>query len=105
MVTLALMYDCIQIGLDVAFLGLGFTVNWIISIWAWLTFFTWFKIKGVSFHSWKNAASLNGGGFFEIIPLPIIASLPLWTASVTFIILNHSSWKKTTITTPGSNKK
>ena len=94
MVCVALFFDGIQVGLNIIMLGLGFLVTWIISIWAWLIFYLWFKIKGVNFMRWSNMLKLHGGGFLEVIPIPLLGALPVWTASVVAIILTNAPWSQ-----------
>lgn len=94
MISVALFYDLLQAGIDLITFGFGFTVNWLVSIWAWLTFFLWFKIKGVDFKQWKNTLGFNGGAFMEIIPIPLINSLPVWTASTIMMILRNAPWSQ-----------
>lgn len=55
-----------------------------ITIWAWLTFFVWFKLQGINFTNPKRALALNGGGLLEL--MPILNSLPAWTLAVLLII-------------------
>lgn len=78
MVVTALLFDGVQAFLE--WILIGFAVNWLVNILAWLTFFVWFKFKGVSFMNLKRAAIFNGGFFLELIPL--VAELPLWTATI-----------------------
>lgn len=67
-------------------------VGWIaaslISIFAWLTFFTWFKLNGVNFLSGKTTvlkiASLFGVSILEIFP--IINDFPAWIAYIVIMI-------------------
>lgn len=82
MIGVAVIYDAIQGFLT--FILIGFLVNWIITIWAWLTFYFWFKTKGVSFLGSK-ALVLNGGGLAEFIPG--FNSLPVWTAAVVALVI------------------
>lgn len=105
MVCVAFLYDLTQFGVDVVTLGFGFLFNWVISLWAWLSFYLWFRIKGVNFMSWKNALKLNGGGLVEIAPLPLIGSLPVWTATVLFIILTNAPWSERVIKAVGKVTK
>ena len=74
--------------------GFGFLVTWIISIWAWLTFYLWFKLKGVNFMQGKNALKLVGGGVIEIVPIPFVSALPAWTAVVVMLIITNAPWAK-----------
>jgi len=84
MVAVALLYDGVQMFLE--WIGIGFIVNWILNIWAWLTFFVWFKLRGVSFAANpKRALAFNGGFLIEFIP--IIEELPIWTAVVVVTVI------------------
>jgi len=83
MIVVALLYDAAQAFLD--FILIGLAVNWILDIWAWLTFFIWFKLKGVSFANPKRAVSLNGGFILELIPA--VNVLPIWTAAVIILVI------------------
>lgn len=83
MVATALLFDGTQAFLE--WILIGFAVNWLINILAWLTFFVWFKFKGVSFMNLKRSVIFNGGFFLELIPL--VAELPLWTATIIIMII------------------
>ena len=83
MVVMALLFDGVQAFLE--WILIGFAVNWLINILAWLTFFIWFKFRDVSFMNLKRAAIFNGGFFLELIPL--MAQLPLWTATIVTMII------------------
>ena len=83
MSTAALLFDGVQAVLE--WFLIGFAVNWMINILVWLTFFVWFKFNGVSFMGLKRAAIFNGGFFLEFIPL--VAELPLWTATIIMMII------------------
>lgn len=82
MIGVATIYDALQAFLT--FIIIGFLVNWIITIWAWLTFYFWFKFRGVSFLGTKSV-SLNGGALIELIPG--LNALPAWTAAVIILII------------------
>jgi len=56
----------------------------LLDILAWLVFYVWFKMNGVSFANPKRALSLNGGFILELIP--ILNALPAWTLAVVLII-------------------
>jgi len=84
MLSVALFFDGFQALLTL--LLIGPFVNWLISIFAWLTFFLWFLLKGVHFtNNPKKILTFMGGSFTEIIPL--VSSLPIWTATVALTIL------------------
>ncbi|MEW5907754.1 MAG: hypothetical protein AB1643_01035 [Patescibacteria group bacterium] len=58
----------------------------ILDIWAWLTFYVWFKVKGVSLSdSIARAICYNAGLLLELIP--VLGALPFWTLSVIIMIL------------------
>lgn len=86
----ALLFDGLQFGTDLfhALPLIGTVaqsvVDILISVWAWLTFYVWFKIHGVSFMNAKRFAVLNGGALIEMIP--IVNSLPAWTLAVFLLI-------------------
>ena len=83
MIGVALLFDGVQFFLDVVLIGL--IVNRLISIWAWLTFYLWLKIKGVkNFRGW-----LAIGGIAEIIP--VIAALPFWTGMIIVIMIKNKT--------------
>lgn len=82
----AVIYDLINIGLELITFGFGWTVNWIITIWATLTFWFWFKLRGVSFINPKQA--LFGGTSIVIKFIPWLDALPAWTALVITTIIN-----------------
>ena len=68
-------------------------IGWIfvslLSIFAWLTFFTWFKFNGIGFLRGKAAilrlTALMGVGITEIIP--IINDIPAWIAFVGIMLI------------------
>lgn len=86
MIVVAFIYDATQAGIEFSMFGFGFTVNWIISVWAWLTFYTWFKIYGVSFLNPRRGAVLNVGFLLEIFPW--LAVIPSWTLTVLLLVLS-----------------
>lgn len=86
MIGVALLYDGAQALIEFIMVGFGFTVNWIITVWAWLTFYTWFKIYGVSFLNPRRGATLNVGFLIEIFPW--LALIPSWTLAVLLLVLS-----------------
>jgi len=81
MVGLALIYDGTQALVELITFGLGgWLINPLINIWSLLTFYTWFKLKGVSYNKSGKVLTLGIPAFTEM--LPFINSLPAWTASV-----------------------
>ncbi|HBV01338.1 MAG TPA: hypothetical protein DEF00_03025 [Candidatus Taylorbacteria bacterium] len=90
MLATALLFDSLQFGTDIMhvipIIGTiaQSVADILISVWAWLTFYLWFKIHGVSFMQPKRFALLNGGALLEMIP--IVNSLPAWTLAVLLLI-------------------
>lgn len=74
-VSVAVLYDLVQVGLD--YILVGWAVNWVIDIWAWLTFYLWFKLRGVTF----------GGN-----KLAILIVVPLIEVIAGMLELNTLSW-------------
>ncbi len=100
MIITALAYDAAQAFLD--FILIGLAVNWILDIWAWLTFYIWFKIKGVGFANPKRAVSLNGGFIIELIPA--VNALPVWTAAVIILVITVKTEDKLASISPLASK-
>ncbi len=69
MTAVALFYDVLQILLALIFLG------WLILPVAYLTFFVWFKMHGLSFISLKRAPTLGIGFLLEFISAGIIPAI------------------------------
>ena len=55
-------------------------MDWLVSIFAYLTFFLWFKIQGVSFMKPKRILAFGTSFLLEIIPF--VAALPALTGAV-----------------------
>ena len=60
-------------------------VSALISVWAWLTFYLWFKLHGVSFVSPKRALTMPIAFIIKIIP--VIGALPAWTLAVFLLFM------------------
>lgn len=92
MVAAALFYDLLQVGVN--FLqgvnaiipGLGVFLVYLLgvplTIWAWLTFYLWFKLHGVSFMQPKRFAIMGISGLADTI----MSVLPAWTVAVLLLI-------------------
>ena len=65
---------------------IGFALNSILSMLAWVLFYIWFQIQSVKFleGGLRKAIIYFGGGFLELIP--IINILPIWTLTVVLTI-------------------
>lgn len=90
MVAVAVIFDLLQFFLNLLHFipaignAVAFVTTSILTIIAWLTFYIWFKTKGVTFNTSKRMLSLGGGFLIELIP--ILNALPAWTLSVVIII-------------------
>lgn len=80
MVAVALFYDALQALLTIILMG------WLITPIAFLTFYLWFKLHGITFMTPKRGGSMALGFLIEIFPLT--SWLPAWTAVVSFIALD-----------------
>jgi len=69
MASVALFYDTLQVLLALIFMG------WLIIPIAYLTFFVWFRMRGLKFLSLKRAPTLGIGLFLEFISAGIIPSI------------------------------
>lgn len=107
MLVTTLLFDGLQFGTDLfhALPLIGTVaqsvVDILISVWAWLTFYVWFKIRGVSFINPKRFAVLNGGALIEMIP--IVNSLPAWTLAV-FLLIGITRAEELLAKIPGGRK-
>ncbi len=80
MMTLAITCDII-LALIASFIPfVGWVINAFLTIIIFLTFFMWFKMKGIKFNSPRKLATLPIGLIIELIPY--INILPGWTVSV-----------------------
>ena len=93
MLAMAGLYDGAQAGvnllqgLNVILPGLGVFLVYLLgiplTIWAWLTFYIWFKVHGVSFMQPKRFAIVGIAGLADTI----VSALPAWIAAVVLLIL------------------
>ncbi len=89
----ASFYDLLQAGvnllqgLNALVPGLGAALVFLfglpLTIWAWLTFYVWFKLHGVSFMQPKRFAIMSICGFADVV----MNALPAWIAAVALLIL------------------
>ena len=90
MIAVARFFDGIQFGADlmnfIPYVGfiLAWTITSGVSIFAWLTFFLWFRLMGSKFDS-KVVATTVGTFFIELIPG--LNALPAWTLSIVVIFM------------------
>lgn len=90
MIGAALFFDTVQFGANlmhfIPVIGniLAVIISSGVSIFAWLTFFLWFRLVGTKFDS-KIVATTVGTFFIELIP--VLNALPAWTLSIVVIFL------------------
>lgn len=84
MIWLALFYDGIQFLLNFIPVVGNLLSAILIGLWAWLSFYIWFKIKGVNFSKPTRSITLFGAGITEMVPL--LNVLPAWTLAVLILI-------------------
>lgn len=95
MLTVAIISD-ITLALIALVPYVGWIINGLLSLFVFLTFFTWFKMKGITYTSARKMAALPAGFLIELIP--IVNILPGWTVAV---ILNTQGDKINTLV-PGA---
>ncbi|MEQ1561335.1 MAG: hypothetical protein ABL899_01270 [Nitrospira sp.] len=62
----------------------GWIAGVFVNIFAFLTFYVWLKMLGMSFVNPKRAGIMGGGFLIEMIP--IVNALPAWTFAVVTLI-------------------
>ena len=80
MVIVAIFFDMLQWLLAFVFM------DWLVSIFAYLTFFVWFRTYHISFMKPKRVAIAGISFLLEIIPF--VAMLPALTGAVVMIALD-----------------
>lgn len=85
MIVVAVFVDLIQLLLNLIPV-IGWIIIWGVNILAWMTFYVWFKTKGVSLSKPTRILGFLGSFFIELIP--IINVLP---ASTLMVVLTVSS--------------
>jgi hypothetical protein len=83
MIGTALFFDFLQFLLDFILMG------WLVSIFAGLTFWFWFRQHGIKFNKASRWGSFAFTYLVELIP--VIGDLPAWTAEVAFIALSSKA--------------
>lgn len=88
MIGVALLYD----GLSALFnldptIVIGWLANFFLNIWSFLTFWLWFKLRGISFVSAKKSGMIFAPFLIENIPW--INALPSWTSAVVSLLANN----------------
>lgn len=90
LILVALLFDGIQIFLTLIIIGA--VLNWIVSLFAMMTFYVWLKLLGVSYwegNGTRKLLSFIGCGFLEVVP--IFNAFLGWTVFVVLIILFEST--------------
>lgn len=82
MIATALFFDVLQILLSFIFMG------WLAGIFAGLTFYLWFKFHGITFMKPKRLLTFGSASLVEMIPIPFLAALPIWTGAVSYLALS-----------------
>lgn len=80
----AISLDLIQALLSL--LVVGVVLNGVVSLFAWLSYYLWYKVLDIGFLDVgvRKILTFMGGGLLEMIP--IVNTLPSWTISVILII-------------------
>jgi hypothetical protein len=81
----AIIIDALQLVLGLMIIG--FVLNTLITVMAWLSYFLWYKLLDISFidAGLRKAVLFMGTGLIEVIPF--INGIPTWTLSVILMIL------------------
>lgn len=90
MIGVAIFFDTLQVLLDFLLMG------WLVTIFASLTFYVWFKGHGISFMRPKRFFAFGGGFLIDLIP---ILGWFAWTATVSYLALT----KKIQDVVPGAD--
>lgn len=102
MVGTAVFFDVLQWLMAFIFM------DWLVGLFAFMTFWLWFKLNGISFMTPKRGATMGVSALIEMIPF--LSALPAWIFAVTVIALDTKA-KKIVSTAAGqvedsnSNKK
>lgn len=89
MIGVALLFDGILFAAQwlngIVFIGTlaQLLVTALVSTWAWLTFYLWFKLHGVNFLGPKRIAVFPLAAIIKEIP--VVGALPAWSAAVLFL--------------------
>ncbi|MEK7514278.1 MAG: hypothetical protein AAB587_00425 [Patescibacteria group bacterium] len=84
----ALCVDLLQMGVNllnfIPVIGMiiAVSINFLVSVFALLGFYTYFKIRGVNFGIPRKLLGFGGGVAIEIMPIPLLSALPGWTIAV-----------------------
>lgn len=76
-------------------------VSYIVTFFAFMTFWFWFRTKGIKFNTKVRSMSFGGASILELIPF--LSALPGWTLAVSIIILTTKGQKFASLI-PGGEK-
>lgn len=79
MIGTAIFFDALQALLTFIFMG------WLVSVFASLTFWLWFRLHGISFMKPKRLLTFGGASLVELVPF--LSIIPAWTAAVAYLAL------------------
>ncbi|MEX2013876.1 MAG: hypothetical protein WD896_00795 [Parcubacteria group bacterium] len=82
MICVALFFDALQLLFTFIWMG------WLVGIFAGLTFYVWFKTRGLSFMKPKRFLTFGGASLLEMFPLLPLSALPAWTAAIVILALD-----------------
>lgn len=92
MIIVALFFDALQALLTVILMG------WLVGFFAGLTFYLWFKMRGLNFTTPKRIGTFATTFIVEVIPF--LSALPAWTLAIVILALD-SKIKKVVAQVPG----
>lgn len=105
MISVAFFYDVLQWLLTFILMG------WLVGIFAGLTFYVWFKLRGLSFMKPKRFFTFGTVSIIEMFPFLPLSALPAWTAAIVILALDSKikkvlppSVQKAVSSTPGLKK-
>ncbi|MDP2642028.1 MAG: hypothetical protein Q8P21_01925 [bacterium] len=82
MIAVALFFDALQALLTIVFMG------WLVGIFAGLTFYVWFKLRGLSFMKPKRFITFGTASVIEMFPFLPLSALPAWTGAIVILALD-----------------
>lgn len=90
MIGTALLFDTLQTLSDLIVFDLG-TIGVMITFFAFMTFWFWFRTKGIKFNKPSRALTFGGATIIEMIPF--LNALPAWTLAVTLLVIQTNGEK------------
>jgi hypothetical protein len=95
----ALLFDALQAICTLTVILLP--VSYVVTFVAFMTFWFWFRTKGIKFNTKVRSMSFGGASVLELIPF--LSALPGWTLAVSVIILTTKGQKFASLI-PGGEK-